>query len=115
MRIIAFITHSADIRQMLDHIGVQAVPPGIAPARGPPLWEDCDAQMGEGAQVEPDWELAPQPAPDLESQFAADVVLVSNSDGANCSGQGRLDAQNKHHTSSQAIEFSICNTKVLCT
>ena len=43
MRIIAFITHSADIRQMLDHIGVRSEPPNIAPAREPPLWEDCDA------------------------------------------------------------------------
>ena len=27
-------------------------PPHIAPARGPPLWEDCDAQVGEGAALE---------------------------------------------------------------
>ena len=66
MRIIAFITHSADIRQMLDHIGVQAEPPNIAPARGPPLWEDCDAQVGEGAGGEPDWDMAAQPVPDYE-------------------------------------------------
>ena len=70
MRIIAFITHSAEIRQILDHIGVQSEPPNIAPARGPPMWEDCDAQMGEGAQVEPDWANdwagAAQPAPDYE-------------------------------------------------
>jgi Putative transposase len=63
MRIIAFITHSADIRHMLSHIGVQYEPRNIAPARGPPLWEGCDAQKGEGAQVEPDWDLAAQPAP----------------------------------------------------
>jgi hypothetical protein len=66
MRIIAFITHSADIRQMLDHIGVQSEPPNIAPARGPPFWDECDAQVGEGAQVEPDWDLAGQTAPDYE-------------------------------------------------
>ena len=66
MRIIAFITRSADIRQILDHLGVQAEPPCVSPARGPPLWEDCDAQMGEGVQVEPDWDLAEQPAPDYE-------------------------------------------------
>jgi hypothetical protein len=66
MRIIAFITHSADIRQMLDHIGVQAEPPCISPERGPPMWEYCDAQVGEGAQVEPDWDLVGQPAPDYE-------------------------------------------------
>ena len=43
MRIIAFITHSADIRRILDHIGVESEQPKISPARGPPLWEDCDA------------------------------------------------------------------------
>ena len=66
MRIIACITHSADIRQMLDHLGVQSEPPNIAPARGPPLWDDCDAQVGKGVQIEPDWDLAAQPAPDYE-------------------------------------------------
>ena len=66
MRIIAFITHSADIRQMLVSLGVPAEPPCISPARGPPLWEDCDAQVGEAAQVDPDWDLAAQPAPDYE-------------------------------------------------
>ena len=67
MRIIAFITHSADIRQILDHHGVQAEPPNIAPARGPPRWDDHnEAQAGEGAQGEPDWDLVGQPAPDYE-------------------------------------------------
>ena len=66
MRMIAFITHSADIRHMLEHIGVPAEPPCISPPRGSPLWEDWDAQMGEGTQVEPDWDLAGQPAPDYE-------------------------------------------------
>jgi len=66
MRILAFITHSADIRHILDHIGVDSEPPHITPARGPPLWEDCDAQAGEGTQIGPDWDLAAQPAPDYE-------------------------------------------------
>ena len=66
MRIIAFITHSADIRQILEHIGVESKPPHISPARGPPLWEDCDAQVGEGTQIEPDWDLASQPSPDFD-------------------------------------------------
>jgi len=66
MRIIAFITHSADIRQILDHIGVDSQPPHIVPARGPPMWENCDAQTVEGAEVEPDWDLAAQAAPDYE-------------------------------------------------
>lgn len=68
MRLIAFITEGAQIRKILDHIGVDPEPPHISPARGPPLWEDCgDAQMGEGVQTEPDWDLAAQPAPDFEA------------------------------------------------
>jgi hypothetical protein len=55
--IIAFIMHSADIRQMLDHIGVQDKPPDIAPARWPPLREDCEAQVGAGAGGELDWDM----------------------------------------------------------
>jgi hypothetical protein len=35
--IIVFITHSADIRQIQEHIGVKAESPYIAPARGPLL------------------------------------------------------------------------------
>ena len=66
MRIIAFITHSADIRHILDHIGADSEPPRISPARGPPLWEGCDAPVDDGAQGEPDWDLAAQPAPDYE-------------------------------------------------
>ena len=67
MRIIALITHTADTRQIIDHHGVQAEPPNIAPARGPPLWDDHgEAQAGECAQGEPDWDLVGQPAPDYE-------------------------------------------------
>jgi hypothetical protein len=43
MRIIAFITHSADIWHILEHIGVETEPPRITPARGPPLWDGCEA------------------------------------------------------------------------
>ena len=68
MRIIAFITHSAEIRQILDHIGVDSEPPRQSPARGPPLWDECDAdaQRGEDDQIEPDWDLAGQPTLDYE-------------------------------------------------
>jgi hypothetical protein len=70
MRLIAFITNSADIRQVLEHIGIDSEPPRIAPARGPPLWEDCDAQTDDGAHIEPDWATdwdgAAQPEPDYE-------------------------------------------------
>jgi hypothetical protein len=31
------------------------------------LWDDGgDAQMGDGVQCDPDWDLAAQPAPDYE-------------------------------------------------
>ena len=66
MRLIAFITHSVDIRQILEHIGVESEPPPIAPARGPPLWGEWDAPVDDGVQGEPDWDLAAQPAPDYE-------------------------------------------------
>ena len=68
MGLIAFITEGPQIRKMLDHIGVESESPRIAPACGPPLWEDCgDAQMGEGVQTEPDWDLAAQPVPDFDA------------------------------------------------
>ena len=59
MCLIAFITEGAQIRRILDHIGIDSEPAHIAPARGPPLWDECtDAQMDDGAQIEPDWDLA---------------------------------------------------------
>jgi hypothetical protein len=67
MRLIAFITEGMQIRKILDHIGVDSEPPHISPARGPPLWDDCrDAQTDEGVHIQPDWDLAAQPAPDFE-------------------------------------------------
>jgi hypothetical protein len=68
MRIIAFITFSADIHKILEHIGVEPEAPRITPARGPPLWDECGAQesqeQGEGVEAEPDWDLVNQSAPD---------------------------------------------------
>lgn len=66
MRLIAFITHCADIGQILDYIGVDSEPPHISPVRGPPLWDGCDAQIDDRVQSEPNWELPKQPAPDYE-------------------------------------------------
>ncbi len=49
------------------HIGADPDPPHISRARGPPLWDDCDAQADDGVHIEPaDWDLAEQPAPDYE-------------------------------------------------
>lgn len=53
MRLIAFITHNADIRHILEHIGVAPEPPHIATASGPPLWDECDVQMDDRVQVDP--------------------------------------------------------------
>jgi hypothetical protein len=46
--------------------GVDAEPPRITPARGPPLWDGCDVPMGDVVEVEPDWGEAAQVAPDFE-------------------------------------------------
>ena len=40
MRLIAFITDGAEVRKILEHIGADPQPPRIAPARGPPLWDE---------------------------------------------------------------------------
>ena len=66
MRLIAFITEGAQIRLILEHIGVDSEPPRIRQARGPPLWDDSDAQTDDEAQIAPHWDLAAQPAPDYE-------------------------------------------------
>ena len=67
MRLIAFIAEGTQTEKILDRIGVDSEPPHTAPARGPPLWDDCDAQMDDEAQIEPaDWDLAAQPAPDYK-------------------------------------------------
>lgn len=64
--LIAFITVGAQIRNALEHIGVPAQASRIAPARGPPLWDDCDAQgaddAGQGARIEQDWGESTQAA-----------------------------------------------------
>ena len=68
MHILAFITEGVQIRRVLEHIGVDAQAPPIAPARGPPLWDECDAQVadgaGQGAPIDPDWGESAQAAPD---------------------------------------------------
>ena len=66
MRIIAFNTYSADIRQILEHIGVDSEPPSITPARGPPLWDGAGAQAGEGFEPAPEWDQECQAAQNVE-------------------------------------------------
>jgi hypothetical protein len=57
MRIIAFITETAPVEQMLLALGEPPRPPPITPARGPPAWNDAP---------EPDWDYLQQPEPDFE-------------------------------------------------
>jgi len=67
MRTISFITFSADIHKILEHIGGDAEAPRITPARGPPRWDGCGAQKSqgewEGAEALPDWDRANQSPP----------------------------------------------------
>ena len=60
------ITHGADIGHILEHIGVDSEPPQISPVRRPPLCDGCGAQTHDELQIEPDWDLPAQPAPDYE-------------------------------------------------
>ena len=70
-RLIAFITEGVQIRQILEHIGVDILAPRIAPARGPPLREDCVAQgadgAGQGARIAPEWANQPKLNPTTRS------------------------------------------------
>jgi len=66
MRVIAFITYSAHIRHILARIGEHTEPPHITSASGPPLWHGCDVPIGDGLEVEPDWDEGAQPVPDFE-------------------------------------------------
>jgi len=59
MRLIAFITDAAPIERILVCLGEPPCPPPIAPARGPPAWDDAP-------QPVPDWDLAAQPDPGFE-------------------------------------------------
>ena len=55
---IAFITETAPVRRILAHIGEPAEPPRIAPARGPPTWDDPPVDRV------PDWAALAQPSPE---------------------------------------------------
>jgi hypothetical protein len=64
MRIIAFITDAPTVRDILDHLGEPTMPPRIAPARGPPLWEGADPEHDPAAdpllQYAPAFEFDPR-------------------------------------------------------
>jgi hypothetical protein len=62
MLLIVFITEGTHIVKIQKHIRADSQPPRISPARGPPLWDGCNAQVGEGWQIEPERDLAAQTA-----------------------------------------------------
>jgi hypothetical protein len=66
MRLIAFVTNGAEVRKILAHTDVDCEWPHICPARGPPLWDECDAQRGDEMPSELNLDMAAQPASDYE-------------------------------------------------
>ncbi len=44
MRLVAFITETAPVQRILNHIGEPSTPLRIGPARGPPQWEEDDSR-----------------------------------------------------------------------
>jgi len=72
MRIIAFITDVGTVRKILDHLGESALPPRIAPARGPPLWE---AAMASEYANDPVWDMSARPEP-AEPAFEFDQRIA---------------------------------------
>lgn len=58
-RIIAFLTEAAPLQRILAPIGEPTEPAPIAPARGPPAWDD---DLGPT----PHWDLIAQPDPGFE-------------------------------------------------
>jgi hypothetical protein len=60
MRIIAFVTETASVTRILQHIGEPTTAPVLSPARGPPAWEETFDQT---PVFDP---LAPAPEPAFE-------------------------------------------------
>ena len=58
MRIIAFVTDRPAIHSILTYLGEPTAAPEVAPARGPPLWEQAPEPMGA-------WDEAPAPVPEF--------------------------------------------------
>ncbi len=59
LRLIAFVTTAEPVARILTHLGEPAEPPRLAPARGPPAWDDLLEPL-------PDWNALAQPPPEFE-------------------------------------------------
>jgi hypothetical protein len=68
MGVVAFFTESAPVERVLKHIGEPAEPPRIAPAPGPPAWDDPPVDLV------PDWEVLAQPSPEYPRPGSAVVA-----------------------------------------
>ena len=69
MRIIAFVTDAASVRDILAHLGEPIVPPRIAPARGSPLWEAAGVEWVHPRPPEVP-SAQPQPAYEFDQRIA---------------------------------------------
>ena len=65
MKIIAFITETVVIREILGHLGEPKSPPRLMPARGPPLWEMPGSEPAKG-----DPRAQPQPHDEFDQRIA---------------------------------------------
>ena len=66
MRIRAFVTDAATVRDILAHLGEPIAPPRSAPARGPPLGEAANAKQ----DAPPDPALQPAPAYEFDQRLS---------------------------------------------
>ena len=55
MEIIAEIEDPLIARKILQHLGLPADEQQLAPARGPPVWEDEDGEDEVPSEAEEDW------------------------------------------------------------
>jgi hypothetical protein len=64
MRIIAFVTEAAAVRDILIHLGEPITPSTIGPARGPPLWEMVGDSRGPCTILRQEIGLTPTVGPE---------------------------------------------------
>jgi len=58
MHLIAFVTDPPAVKTILAHLGEPTIPPEVARARGPPLWDPAPEPMAN-------WDEAPAPVPEF--------------------------------------------------
>jgi hypothetical protein len=58
MRLIAFVTDATAVKTILGPLGQPSSPPELAPARGPPLWDQVPEPLAN-------WDEAPAPVPEF--------------------------------------------------